>query len=705
MIQPAPTHAAKPLDDLTGPWILFVDDHAVAQKTRIVRKYYAFKKHKDNPIMVPDRPWEKDVISVNTVLPTEDGTGYRMWYYCWTGKKNGHGSYNCYATSKDGIKWEKPELGLYTWEGDGSTRNNIVPESGSSIMHTPWTGDPSRQYQAVTGGNYYASASPDGLHWKKLSDKPIVSGGDVGYFRWDPHTRKFRGQVKVGSVVSGLSRRSVGFTEGADLLPMPELRRIMAPDDFDDRWVNPNTVQRTHFYGCPFFSYESMYIGLLWIFRATDEEEGYFHGPIFVELVTSHDGFHWLRQEGDRPPILDVTKPPRPWDGGMVAAMSLVRVGNNLRLYYAGYDGPHDWLPFHSGIGLATLRKDGFASLDAGNAPADVLTKRLKGTQGPLHMNYRAKDGELRVEVLDAEGKVISGFSRDDCDAMSADNVDQIVTWRGKPAWPDGADPVRLRFVMRMASLYSFSAGDNVTVVDEAAPTPLQVLYTFEGDQPAAMTDKLWADDFQKLRLMGTAKIDREAANAAKGKQSLKFGTVFRPLHRLKIEGTSSLGKHFTLALSARSDENKPARLFSAYNGNRPVNTSELVFDCDPRGRAIEGLRLICKGIPVESRPLKFADGKYHHLAVTYDDGHVNFYLDGKDAGEAWLPGGAPVTLCRDLLVGEDLELGSDEQLRGNLDDILVLGRALSAAQIAALSEKGAEAMIAKDGSLEAGSK
>ena len=74
----------------------------------------------------------------------------------------------------------------------------------------------------------------------------------------------------------------------------------------------------------------------------------------------------------------------------------------------------------------------------------------------------------------------------------------------------------------------------------------------------------------------------------------------------------------------------KVPRLFTSYNGNKPIGTSELVFDCDPQGKTFAGLRLICKGISVESKPLNFADGKYHHLAVTYDDGHVRFYLDGE---------------------------------------------------------------------------
>jgi hypothetical protein len=86
-----------------------------------------------------------------------------------------------------------------------------------------------------------------------------------------------------------------------------------------------------------------------------------------------------------------------------------------------------------------------------------------------------------------------------------------------------------------------------------------------------------------------------------------------------------------------------------------------------------------------------FADGKYHHLCVTYDDGRVNFYLDGEDTGEAWLPGGAPVAMPRDLLLGEDAELGSDEQFDGNLDDIVVVGRVLKADEIKELRTKGGE--------------
>ncbi len=691
--------ADKPLGDMTGDWRLFVDDYLVASKTNVERQYHPFQKHKANPLILPDQPWEKDVVSVNTVLPNEDGTGYRMWYYCWTYREGKRRSYNCYAVSKDGITWEKPDLGL-TEGPDGTKHNNIVPGGGSSIIHTPWHPDPQRRYHAVTGGKYFASASPDGLHWTRLSQDSVVSGGDVGNFRYDPHRRKFLAYVKVGSNVSGLSRRSVGFAESSDITRFPELVRIMAPDDFDDRWVNPNTVQRTHFYGCPVFLYESMYLGMLWIYEATDLEEGYFHGPIYTQLVTSQDGFHWHRQEGDRTSMLAQGKPPRSWDQGMIVGQSMIRVGDELRLYYSGYDGPHDYLPFHSGIGLATLRKDGFASIDAGDGPGEVVTRRIRNGRDPLHLNYRAGGGDLRVEILDGGGRVLPGFSRDDCDPLEGDHVDRVVTFGGKPAWPDNVDTVRLRFVMRNASLFSFLAGAEIEVLEEPAPTPLQALYTFEGEWMPSLKDKLFADDYQELDILGTFKRDRDAANAAKGKQSLKFASPWHPLHRIRIKGTTELGTQFTLALFAQNTDKGPARLFSAYNGNRPCNTSELIFDCDPRGNPLPGLRLVCKGIPITSPPARFDDGQYHHMAVTYDDGYVRFYLDGKPLGDGHLPGGAPVKLCRDLMVGEDLELGSDEQLRGNLDDILVYGRALTAGQIASLASQGAETFIGADGSL-----
>jgi hypothetical protein len=685
-------HAEKPAGDSTGPWQLFVDDYLISKRDHVVRTYHAFKKHHGNPILVPDKPWEHNVVSCSTVLPDETGTGYRMWYYCWTVKKDPNRGYSLYATSTDGINWTKPILGLMPWQFNGSIDNNIIA-GGGSIMFTPHEVEPTRRYKAVGSGSYYFSCSPDGIRWERLSKGELFRGGDVGGVIWDPLTAKYRGYAKINPTVSGLRRRGVGYSAGTNFDSWPPLRLIMAPDDIDDRWCEPGSVQRTHFYGCPVIPYETMYLGLLWVFRAEDEE-GYFHGPIFTELVSSRDGIHWLREEGDRPPIIE-RGPAGSWDGGMVLGMSLLPVGDRLRLYYTGYRESHDALPYHSAVGLATLRKDGFASLDAFQQTGSVLTKRLSGMSGKLHVNYRAAGGELRVEVLDAEGEVLPGYGRHECQALTGDETGAVVSWHEKDALPADNPALRLRFVLSHASLYSFNAGISVKVVSDPAGPTLAALYTFEADRGRRVTDKLDDDGRQEMRFLGTGKVDRDPEQAAFGSRSLTVDSPWRPLHRLEITGTSTLGTHFTLAVMAKGADNRPARLFSSYSGNGPVRTAELVFDCDPRGKALAGLRLICKGISVDSQPLEFADGKYHHLAVTYDDGHVQFYLDGSQAGEAWLPGGTPVSMARNLLLGEDAELGSDEQFRGNVDDVLVLRRALSAEEIKILSEKGAEALFA----------
>jgi hypothetical protein len=94
----------------------------------------------------------------------------------------------------------------------------------------------------------------------------------------------------------------------------------------------------------------------------------------------------------------------------MVIAPTPLRVNDELWFYYTGYDELHDLLPYHSAIGLAKLRKDGFASLDADECPGEILTKPFSGTGGVMQVNFDSRGGRLLVEVLDAEGRVIPGY-------------------------------------------------------------------------------------------------------------------------------------------------------------------------------------------------------------------------------------------------------------------------------------------------------
>lgn len=694
----------KSLSDLTGPWQLFVDDHLIAESEHVTRKYHPLEKHPANPIMVPDRPWEGTNIYVyGTVLPRENGQGYRMWYHALPGDEDFYRL--LYAESEEGIHWDKPNLGLVEYKG--STDNNIFIRRDRrdhipSVIHTPWETSPQRHYAMINydgaAGGYVAAWSPDGIHWTNASETPVFDqGGDVGQFVWDPHMKRYLGFVKRNADVSGLRRRAVGVIHADSITEWSQPDLVLAPDTFDDRWAKG--IQRTSFYGMSAFAYESMYLGFLWVFRADDHETGYFDGIIFIELVTSRDGVNWRRQAGDREPILPVG-PSGTWDDGMIFTTQHPLVeGDQIKLYYGGFDCTHAAKPpWHGAIGLATLRKDGFASLDATDATGVVTTKALSGAGGKLLVNYTAPPGgHLKVEVLDAKGKVLPGWDRDACDALEGDRIAEAVTWGRRQTLPSHAPPIRLRFILQNSSIYSFMAGESVRVVDRSDGQHLAVLLTFEDDQGKSVTDKLTRDGPQKVRIHGEEKVDTSGKEAAFGERAFPMEAKWSPWGPLQIEGTRDLGREFTLALMARSKDNRAARLFSSYDDCGPVRTSELIFDCDPKGQTVPGLRLICQGIEVESSPARFDDGAYHHLAVVYDAGNVIFYLDGKETGRGRVPGGEPVVLERNLFVGEDSGHGWDQQFRGMIDDVLVLGKALSAREVAGLARQGAQAVLAQD--------
>ena len=115
------------------------------------------------------------------------------------------------------------------------------------------------------------------------------------------------------------------------------------------------------------------------------------------------------------------------------------------------------------GICLAKLRLDGFVSVDAGTTEhfeikeGTLTTKPLTFEGGKLLINANAKWGSVLVEILDARGKPISGFSREDCDALNEDKIHHAVSWHGKADLKAlEGEVIKLKFYLRGAKLFSF---------------------------------------------------------------------------------------------------------------------------------------------------------------------------------------------------------------------------------------------------------
>lgn len=690
--------------DLSGPWQLFVDDYLVAQAEGVARVYHAFEKHPGNPVQGIQKYGGR-----GTALLAEDGAGYRLW--CSGGKNH--------YVSADGLTWDRPVRPV---------RETQDSQGCCSVIHTPWESDPAQRFKMVSlayveslrkdkldkGGGWYGWVSPDGLHWTSTQRAPLFRDrSDVGKFGWDAHRQRYFGTPKIWTNVRGHLRRCIGLSASPQFdAPWPAAQLMLVPDSLDDAWAR-SPEQHTQFYGLSAFAYESIYLGLLEVFRVTD---GINDGTIHIELVTSRDGVRWDRLPGERRPILPVG-PPGAWDAGMIKTPSQPIVeGDQIKLFYGANNQTHGFgRSYHEtagraaeradGTGLATLRKDGFASLDAGAAPGTITTVPLPGARGPLAINYRAREGGwIKVEVLDVSGNVLRGYSKDECPALTGDSVNAAVKWREFGALPAERRVVRLRFVLRNASLYSFNAGDTVRV--ERRRPELAALYTFESQ---TTSDELTEDGAQGLFLQNAVKVDRDKHNAAFGNASVAFrgDDAGRPA-KLEIDQTFRLDERFTLAAMVKPAATGRMRLFSAWDPypvrvNEPpyqregvFGTKELILDFDAaKGDANGRLRLAVQGREVSARGA-IQPGQYHHVAATYDDGAVSLYLDGQRIGGGRVPGGE-VTLLANLRVGGDLGpmstraagLNNGAQLIGNVDDVVVLGRALSADDIRALRLQG----------------
>ena len=714
--------ASPSLGDLSGPWQLFVDDHLVETKEGLIRTYHSFEKYSGNPVLRGDRPWEEDRVFVyGTVLPDEEGPGYRLWYHA-----SADGYLNLYATSEDGINWDRPNLGLV--ERDGIPENNLIfwrskEDHMPQVIHTPWELDPQKRYKLInydygrtppdhmTSG-FWAAYSADGINWTEVEENPVlVDPGDVGNFVWDPHAERYLGYPKTFAPVRGYRRRCVGFTSTTDFEKWPPAELILVPDEVDDRWVTEDG-QHTDLYGLSAFAYESTYLGFLWIFRIEDGSNG---GRIFVELVSSDDGIHWARQEGERPPILPVGEAGS-WDQAMVTTLNQPLVeGDEIRLYYGGFTD------YHTGegkgaIGLATLRKDGFASLDAGSEMGTVTTRPLLGSEEELRLNTDASEGWVKVEVLDSEGNVIEGYGQDDCDPISSDAMDQKVTWGSRSELPQTNGSLRFRFLLVNAVLYSFMAGERVRL-DTPNP-PLKASFSFDDDEGTTATDGATDDGLQQARLHNRVLVAPDPDPSAQGGSALHFGGDGDTLDTFEILGTSHLGTQFSLAARMRIDQRPLVRLFSTYRGSGVPVTGELIFDVNP---SVGTLSLTLNGQRVQSRPRFFRDGRYHHFAATHDRGEVKLYLDGNEVASEQIRAGtihlyydgsiidlrrapgssseAGIHLAANLRVGEDqggrfityrdkVTAAPDNQVRGWVDDILVMRKVLSAEEIAALNSR-----------------
>lgn len=445
-----PALAAEPID-VGSRRELFVDRHLVAEIDGDARLHL----HRPSPrevVLVTDNPWEGNTCAYYTVF--RDGEKFRMYYrgshYDEKTRRSAHREVTCYAESEDGIHWKKPELGLF--EYDGSKQNNIVWDGIGTHCFTPFKDEnpacePQARYKAIARGRprgkkgLYVFGSPDGIHWKLISDEPVITKGafdSQNLAFWDPHAevyreyhRAFRG---VRDIMTGTSKDFVHWSD-------PEFLKYPG-------------APREHLYTNAIRNYPRaphILIGFPTRFLPRRQQ-------VEPTFMAGRDGrtFHrWLE------PVIPRTAPEdRDGNRSNYMAWGLVQLPGRPREYSvyateAYYSGPS------SRLRRFTYRVDGFVSLRGEKKGGELVTRPLTFDGRRLSVNFATRPGgAVRIELQSPDGEPLAGFSLAEAQPLRGDEIKQTAAWKkGVDVSTLAGNPVRLRFVVKEADVFSFRFG------------------------------------------------------------------------------------------------------------------------------------------------------------------------------------------------------------------------------------------------------
>ncbi|NUQ61278.1 MAG: hypothetical protein HUU20_02250 [Pirellulales bacterium] len=465
-------------------------------------------KHPQNPLMVADKPWEGTLVQLYScdIHHDSDSGKWQMWY-------EGHPAevLMCTAFSNDGLRWTKPSLDLQSWQG--SRDNNIILQTHywdahcASIVKAPTEKDPEKRYKlyywvAPTWYNpkipphaevgfhitdyrasaHYVAFSSDGIRFTPKTDRPAIVGSDFATVLFDPRKGCYRAYVKE---MRG-GRRAMSLRESGDGINFGEMVPVLDADKTDDVSVQRRGYNNAEIYGMHVWPVGDFYLGIVWLYCCSGTP-GTLLGKIEPYLMYGPDGIAWKRLPVREPLIAS-------GPAGSFDSANIYTTGNGpilkedqLFFYYHGTGVVHgqDYepdvqeqlreeakqagIPFrlkanhrrYAGVGLATLPRDRYVGWCGGTVPGLLTTRPFTFTGKQLFLNVDASRGETRVAILDQDGKPLPGFAADDCVAVSADSLDQVVGWTGNCDLSSLAGKaVRLQFHLRHSVLYTWQFRD-----------------------------------------------------------------------------------------------------------------------------------------------------------------------------------------------------------------------------------------------------
>lgn len=453
---------------------LFVDDFLI-EHTTLKRSHHRPQYHPDNPVLKPDKSWECEE-AARAAAPFSDGVFYdpkdklfKMWYM------GGYIASTCLAISRDGIGWEKPSFDVRPGTNEVLSHRDVEPANvgryrdSSTVWLDYQDQDPKRRYKMFvttpipTRWSLALRCSDNGIHWSEPLAVSATRIGDRTTVFYNPFRKKWVFSLRTDQ--SGVGRCRGYFEHSDAIAGIKQIANGSVPwtcaDRLDPHHPDPNYSQvEPQLYNLDAVAYESVMLGLFSIWQGPPNNVcAQLKIQKRNELLAgfSRDGFHWHRP--DRARFLPVNPTEGAWNWGNVqsAGGCCLVVRDKLYFYVSGRMLGDRYWDGNCHTGLATIRRDGFASMDADNEVGALITRPVKFKGRYLFVNVDNPNGELRVEVLTEDNKAVEGLSFENCVPISTDSTIQQVSWKGvKDISSLAGKDVRFRFHLRSGKLYSF---------------------------------------------------------------------------------------------------------------------------------------------------------------------------------------------------------------------------------------------------------
>ena len=657
----AQLHAQEPVQ-IGGRLELLVDDHlleassgeARLQLHRPVRREIVYRTNAQ---------WEGNASAFCSVF--RDGDLYRMYYRGLHYRHSGapaqaledHPWVLCYAESDDGVHWRRPELGLHDFRG--STANNIVltreavAEIGGAPAHTstwldanPDCPPEERIKITIVGGKpkgLYVLGSGDGVNFRLLSTTPSVTEGafdSQNLIFFDPQIGAYREYHR--GFAEGVRAIMTATSEDVLSFPAPQW---LAYEDSEPEHLYTNQIQ-------PYYRAPHILMGFPLRYSDRDWSQPVLELPMLDErlaraaagrrygtavtdalFMTSRDGLTFRRWAEAF--IRPGPREREAWVYGdnfifwqMVETASPIEDAPPEISLYATESY---WEGTSTAFRRYTIRQDGFVSAYAPMAGGEVVTKPLIFEGGNLALNFETSGaGSVQVELQEADGTPIEGYTLADCPEIYGDHLRYVVRWQKK-----GGDvrelsgrPVKLRFVLRDADLYSYQ-------FVPYEPEPEYPDMTQFGAIPQKNPDRepfiVVQDDFEAYEA-GTGETDADLDPAQVGLYQTGWAVREQTPNRVQVlnddpPGSGEAGGNKYVKITRKEEPHRAGGALWATLGPQDIaDSAESVIEMNARVYVPSG-----NASPVDidavNAPVGSFTGRAFHLRI-FPDGRVTYYRE-----------------------------------------------------------------------------